>query len=170
VTATDQELVLDQMIDAAIADAKANGGEFVPSVLASKLVASAVETSPDALDEWLHARAERLVTSVITKRLQSERHQCQRNAKRSAFRDAAELAASGDFEGMSSFAAVYSVAPDHARRQVRDMTGADHKFVADTYQASGQRELMLAAFHRQVAKVVGKRRTADVMTEQQSHV
>jgi len=57
----------------------------------------------------------------------------------------------------------HAVDPEHLRKRAGDMTGADHRFVADSYQASGNYALLRAAFHNAVAKKVGTRKTSDVI-------
>lgn len=62
---------------------------------------------------------------------------------------------------------VYSIDEANTRRKVADMTGDDHRFVAAKYGSSGRYDLMLEAFHKAVAREIGKKRTADVFTEGQ---
>jgi hypothetical protein len=47
------------------------------------------------------------------------------------------------------------------------MTGVDHVFVAAGYQRQERTAAMLAAFHVAVAKKVGKRTTAEVLSVEQ---
>ena len=66
------------------------------------------------------------------------------------------------------FSEAHVIDEDGTRKRAADMTGPEHLFVAEaTYKKSANRALMLAAFHQAVAKKVGKRRTGDVLTEEQ---
>jgi hypothetical protein len=151
----------DDTIEAAL---DAIDGDFVAAILADKLVANAEATE---LNEWLHEHAVAFVTARIKERCASRRSSALRRAPARRFGKAAAAAESGDLEPISHFRVVYVVDDTDTRRSVGDMTGADHTFVASRYEQRGNRQLMLGAFHRSVAKKVGKRRTADVFTEEQ---
>lgn len=150
---------LAEIIDARLAD---TSGDFVPAVVASKLAAELREKDPAALTLWLDEHAERFLTDEISRRLSSTRATAARQAKARAFADAGD-----DVELVAQFAVVHVVADDFTRRRVGDMTGDDHRYVASAYGASGRYDLMCEAFHLAVARKVGKKRTADVLTEDQ---
>lgn len=159
-------MTYDDAINEAIASA---GPDFQSAVLAEKLVARIEEQDPASLDEWLHARAAAITTMEISARLRSIRARHVHRASARSFAEAVEAAEDGDTEPLTHFAVVYQVSDDHVRRPVGQMNGPDHLYVAGAYQASGKRDLMLAAFHRAVAKKVGKRTTAEVFSEAQYH-
>jgi hypothetical protein len=146
----------------AAVDAQTRGSDWVPAVVAAQLVTHLQASDPDLLSGWLHAMAPHLVTDMITTRERSLRATSRRRAGAHEFADAA---AAGDDERMRSFAITYAVDEQHTRRRVADMTGADHRFVADSYAQSATKARMLATFHEAVARKVGRRRTADVMSE-----
>lgn len=156
--------------DDAIAEAITSAEpDFQPAVIAAKLVAAVEEHDPDSLDEWLHAHAVAITTLEIGTRLRSIRARHVRRAAARSFAEAVEAAEDGDAEPLTHFTVVYEVSDDHVRRPVAHMTGADHLYVAGAYRASGRRDLMLAAFHRAVAKKVGKHTTAEVFSEAEYH-
>lgn len=142
-------------------------GDFVPAVVAAKVHAVLLETAPDVLDEWLRANSVIFLTDRIGQRLRQKRAVAAHQAKARAFGDAAVRAERGDVTAMRHFDVSYPVDDQNTWRRVGDMTGSDHLFVASRYQASGAYDLMIAAFHRAVAKKVGKKATAEVLTEEQ---
>lgn len=154
----------DDLLDAVLDTVE---GDFVPAVEAEKLIAAVDEKEPSALDEWLHVNAVGFVTHTLSMRLRRHRRSAHRQADPEEFDDAATAHARGDDEPISHFAARYEIDATHTRRRVADMTGADHTYVADGYNVSGKRALVLESFHRAIAKKIGKRRTADAITEDQ---
>lgn len=151
------ETALDEYIESL-------SGDFVAAVVAEKFVAQLREKQPGAVEDWLDRHCVALVTEQLTKRIGATRNRAAQQVKRKAFADAVE---DDDTEALSQFADWKVIDAENTRRKVADMTGADHAFVADAYGRSGRYDLMLEAFHKAVAKKVGKRRTADVLTEEQ---
>lgn len=164
-------------MDQRIAEAVGNWGTSA-GIVAAKLHAQLQESDPEFLDAWLHAMAVSLLRRVIGLRSSRQRTIGRRRAGSAAFAAAArefaeaheadpEDAAPGIyFAGM--FCGDHVVDDEHNRKLVPDMTGPDHLFVAENeYERDAAHKKMLAAFHRAVAKKVGKRRTADVLTEEQ---
>lgn len=143
--------------------------DFVPIEEAEKLVAAAREKRPEALEEWLHGQAIQHVQRYLQSYLKTQRG----NARRATLRDflTSVEEAEGDIarleEAVSLFHVTYTIDGEDTRRRVADMTGADHQFVANGYRESARRDLLLEAFHRKVASLVGEKRTADVLTEEQ---
>lgn len=142
-------------------------GDFVAAIVAEKLLAGLAETAPELLEGWLHENARRFLTDEIGRRSAALRSKAVKRASSRAFGRSAKAAADGDSTELGHFTVDFVVAADSTRRRVADMDGDDHKFVADSYQRSGTYDLMLAAFHRAVAKTVGKRHTSEVMSEEQ---
>lgn len=157
----------DYIAEMADAITEATGtGDFVAPVVAEKLHAKLLETDPDLLDGWLRATAVYALTRAIGDRDRRERTAARTRAEARRFREASDAAEAGDEDALSIFASVRYVVDDgETRRALGDMTGADHLFVADDYSASAAKARMLEAFHRAVAKKVGKRRTSEVFTE-----
>lgn len=158
---SDRDYLAD--MSAAIADAIGDGDVVAP-VLAEKLHARLLESDPDLLDGWLRACAVNFLTAAIGARDRSERAIVRRRSEARRFR---EVADSGDVDALSSFAVRLVVDEDNTRRPVGEMTGADHLFVAGEYGRTAQTAAMLQAFHKAVARKVGKRKTAEVFSEAQ---
>lgn len=137
-------------------------GDFVPAVEAAGFVEWMASEHPDELAEWMRSKAVYFATRELGDMLRSERSRAARRAGSRAFGVAVS---SGDDEALSVFRSVCVVDESNTRRAVGDMTGADHRFVAGQYEANGNRVLSLAAFHRAVAKRVGRKRTAEVIDE-----
>lgn len=153
--------IVDELLDQLCQDAD---GDFVPALAAEKLARELHEKHEQELLDWLDEHAVSFLREAITFRLRRSRGKAVRRAAARAFGKATD---EGDDELLGHFAVFHVVAPDRTQKRVADMTGEDHRFVADAYQATGKYDLMLAAFHRQVAKAVGKKRTADVLSEEQ---
>lgn len=152
-------------MDTRITDATAGSGWAAPLV-AQKLHAELVADDPDLLDGWLHAVAGEALRQAIANRSRAHRTYARRAASRAFAQAARDAEDSGDAAPLLGlFAVDYVVAADRTRKRARDMTGPDHRFVAGRYEASGNGELMLAAFHHAIAEKVGDRRTAEVYTE-----
>ncbi len=163
---------LDEMIAVAL-----TAPEIVPAVAARDIVLGARASCPGALAAWLDSRAEAVVRAVITELIRRDRAKSRASAGPREFSESARrlqharqsgdaaLAAAEERVGM--FTTMFCVSADLVQKRVADMSGPEHEFVADAYEGSANGALMEAAFHRAVAKKVGKRRTADVMTEQQ---
>ena len=162
---------VDELIDEILDSTE---GEFVTMTLAEELVKRLNKKQPDVLHAWLLERAAKIVKVAIDTRIRSQRAKSRRQMNAGAFADAAERYANGDEQAfdqiVSPFTALYVVGQDEdgkgIRKAVADMTGADHTYVSEAYQSAGKRDLMLAAFHRTVARQVGRKRTADVIDEQ----
>jgi hypothetical protein len=150
-------------MNAAITTAMGDGDLIAP-ITAEKLHAHLLEADHDLLDGWLQQNAIHFLTEAIGGR---DRHQRALLRRRSGARAFAEAAEAGDGEALSVFAIRYVVDEENTRRPVGQMVGADHVFVANSYRDSAASAQMLAAFHEQIAKTVGERRTAEVLTEQQ---
>ena len=157
--------------------AATTGSGWVAAVVAQKMHDSLLESDPDLLDGWLHAMAVQMLRRVIGLKGSQERSAAKRGARVRAFGAAAsdfEDAADGKDRDeaaavlLGMFSEAHVIDEDGTRKRAAEMTGPEHLFVAEnTYQKSANRALMLAAFHQAVAKKVGKRRTADVLTEEQ---
>lgn len=146
----------------ALIEESTQGSDWVPALVAEKLIDRLKTDDPDLLNGWLHTLAPQLLTDAISTRERSVRTVTRRRATSRAFATAAE---SGDPIELGSFAVTFVIDETDTRRRVADMTGTDHRFVATGYAASAKRARMLGAFHQAVAKKVGKQRTAEVMSE-----
>lgn len=157
---------VDQYVSALIAEAVGVDGDVVPSLAAAQLVAELRELHPEILQAWLDAHAEAIVRDAITARIRMVRARARAHAAAGAFARAAKrFEETGDVSALSSFEVRYVVDGSDTQRRVGEMTAADCRFVADRYELSGNRALMLAAFHRAVAHRIGNRTVADVFSE-----
>lgn len=164
---TDQERDYSAEMDAKIAEATSGDG-WIVGIVAAKLHAQLLESDHDLLDGWLSEHAVPILSDYIGQRERSIRARSRLRAKPRQFAAAASDAdQSGDYSDLPGmFAATYPVDADDLRKRVADMTGADHKYVAETvYQPLAEKNKLLAAFHRAVAKKVGNRKTAEVYSE-----
>lgn len=142
--------------------------EFVVAIEAEKLLLRLNELAPARLDEWLQENAQRFLSAEIASILGDRRRAARSGAKPREFADAAASEeAMREFKAVSQFDADFVVAEGNVRRRVGAMTGSDHLYVAENYTATGRKALMLAAFHKAVAKKVGDQRTDEVFTEEQ---
>lgn len=137
--------------------------EFVLAVEAPKFIAQERELHADEFAEWVEAMLPSIIAQYMG-RLNNSRRSIVR--RRAGARDFAAAADDADDEGMSPFKVNYAINADDVHKRVADMTGADHKFVAEGYTASGKRDLLYAKFHNCIAKKVGKKTTAEVFTEE----
>lgn len=156
----DYDTELAALVDARLADKT----DVVAAALAADLLTTA---DPGLIDGWLRAHRAAILTSFIRHRANSFRSQQRHRALSKAFGEAAAGFANGDTEAMGSFEARYIVDEQETRRRVADMTGADHRFVAHSYEETAKGARMLAAFHRAVAKRCGARCTGDVFSEEE---
>lgn len=153
----------------ALIEEATTGSDWVPALVAEKLIDRLKADDPDLLNGWLHTLAPQLLTDAISTRERSARTTARRRAGARAFEAARQAAESGNADALTvfsgSFAVTFVISDDDTRRRVADMTGADHKFVAAGYAREANTAKMLAAFHRAVAKKAGPKRTAEVMSE-----
>ena len=160
---------------AAAIEAATAGSGWVAAIVAQKLHASLLENDPDLLDGWLHMVAPDVLRQAITLRARQRNGAARRGAKVRDFAEAArdvEDADDGEREAagirlLSLFESIHTVDDSDTRKRACDMTGPEHRFVADAYRERAKPHLMLAAFHSAVAKKVGKRLTSDVFTAEQ---
>jgi len=139
-------------------------GGYVAAVEADKFHAWLQEHDPQLLAEWLRERAPDFLRREIVALGHHARVTARARAGARAFADAVDGYRTGDTTQLSVFDAPYVVNGEHLRKPVREMTGGDHLFVADRYVVTGNRALLLAEFHRQVARRVGDRTTEEVFT------
>lgn len=141
-------------------------GDFVPARVVEDAMQWLEENDPEALTEWMWSRRLPILKLHYQRKLQSQRTATQHRARARAFGEAVSSFDEGDVEPLSHFDVVHVVDGDDTRRRVGDMTGEDHFFVAETHREKAKPHLLAEAFHRQVARKVGDKRTADVMDEE----
>lgn len=145
---------------------RAEGAEEKPALIARRLVDELLERDEDdpllqSMMCWLVERAPAIVAKEMN-RWTSRSPRKAPEVKVERFRHAVR---SGDVDALADFGLVYVV--DGTEKLLGDMTGDDHRKVAQGFQSIAEQSSLVAAFHREMAKVVGSRRTADVVNEQQ---
>lgn len=152
-------------MDTLIAEATSGSG-WVAGVVAEKLYNQLVEKDTDLLDGWLDLMAKDTLRRAISGREHARRTRERNAAEPGRFSDAAREFAKGNDEGgnalLGMFSVTHVVSDENLRKRAGEMTGADHLFVAGTYQDRGKRAMMEAAFHRAIAKRVKDQRTDEV--------
>jgi hypothetical protein len=143
-------------------------GDFVIGPVATELVWGLRESDPDLLQGWLQEHAVAIVADCIRARQRAARSRAASQAKAVAFGDAADRFSAGDSAALSPFTAHLVVNEKNLRRPVKDMTKEDHLFVAGAHEARSNAALLLAAFHKAIAKRIppGKT-TSDVFSEEE---
>ena len=147
-------------------------GDIVPAECATEILEKLREEHPEDLAEWLDSLARAVIRERLTSIIRSRRSRARRDAPKRRFAHAVEQGTDAvarhvrEVATASFFDTRFNVG-ENIQRRFGDMTGADHLFVARSFESSGNHDLMLGAFHRAVAKRVGKKITADVLTEDQ---
>lgn len=142
-----------------------NGSDYIAEVEGQKFVEFMRAEHPAELDEWLTTHAAAFVSKHFAKRDRMARARAIQREPQRSFSEAVQASAEG--AGVGVFDKFLVINDDAVRRPIGEMTGVDHKFVARSYKNTGNRSLLLAAFHGAISNKLGKRRTADVFTEEQ---
>jgi len=150
---------------AAFVNAALDNGDVIPAREAERIAAEFARDYPREWAEYVAAESQRLIYDALRRSMDSRKQRARKHALPIAFGTAAE---SGDEDQLGLFKLWRCrVNDDNVQRPIGDMTGADHRYVAATYEASAQESQMLAAFHRALAKKCGSRTTSEVMDEAQ---
>lgn len=154
---------MNDAIEAAIPDS-----DYTAPLVAAELVDRLRADDPDLLTGWLNLRAPTILADTIARRSNSRRQAARVSAPRRAFAEAARsFADRGDGAALRPFAAEFVVDEANTRRTVARMTAGDCLFVARRYDDTAQQAKLEAAFHRAVAKKVGKQTVGEAFTEEQ---
>lgn len=152
----------------AVIDAETSEGPYVAAVVAAHIVEKLRATDADLLAGWLDVHAEALVREAITRIDRSTRASARHTAGGRRFAAAADAAEDGDTEQLVSFLdCAYVVDEEDSRKRLGEMTAADLRFVADSYDRRASENAMNATFMRALAKKVGKGRVSDHFTDEQ---
>lgn len=147
--------IVGQMIDEVL-----NNGDFIPPEAGRKIAEQMRSQYPDEHLAFLDQQAEQIYTTLLRDMNRRRRGHYAMTQDARAFAEAAE---EGD---VSMFVAWRCKIDDEGtQRCIGEMTGPDHIYVATDYANRAAANAMLAAFHRAVAKKVGKRTTAEVFSE-----
>lgn len=152
----------------AVIDAETSEGPYVAVVVAEHIVEKLTATDPELLIGWLRVHAVSLVREAITRIDRSTRASARLTAGARRFSAAVDAAEDGDTEQLVSFLdCAYVVDEDDSRKRLGEMTAADLRFVADSYDRRAAENAMNATFMRALAKKVGKGRVSDHFTDEQ---
>ncbi len=151
----------------AIIDAETSDGPYLPRRVADDIVLKLRHTDPDLLDGWLQLQASTLLFHAIDSRDRSRRGHARRAAARGVFSAAATAHRTDDDEGLRRFLDMPLTIHSGHHKRLADLTGAELRYVADTYATRANDNLMMAAFLRVLAKKVGSRTVADRFTDDQ---
>jgi hypothetical protein len=129
-------------------DSETSGEDFIPALVAHRIVEKLSVADPGLLNGWLYAQAEQLLSDAISARVRSARAKTRMRSKSAAF---AKAALAGDVSG---FLVLRYVVADGTRRKLADLTADDLMYVADEYGYRAEANAMEAAFFRALAKRV----------------
>lgn len=126
------------------------------------------KVDPDLLAGWMQERVVDIIRQHLLQLGHVDRTTARRSAGPRAFAAAAEAFAAGEETAFGSrFTAWHRVDDKGTRRQVGDMTGEDHLFVAENYQQESTYTGLLARVHRRIGRKLGDRKTSEVYSEQE---
>lgn len=151
----------------ALIDVETAGESYETPVAAQSIVRKLRVTDPDLLSGWLDSQADHFVWQAINDRDRSTRSRARKQARRSAFADAAETFQAGGTQAMTSFLSMPFALEDGSRKRLADMDAADLLYAAGQYEIAEHEAAMNKAFLKAVAKKVGKDKVSDHFTEQQ---
>lgn len=149
---------------AGLINATLANGDFVPAEEARRYDELMRSEHPDLHAEFLASNSYRLYYELLSSAYRGSRQSARHHSAAASF---GELK-SADTEELSVFRRWRCrVDAENTQRAIGLMTGADHLFVADEFRAAKEQSAMLEAFHRALARKVGKRRTEEVMGEEE---
>lgn len=140
---------------------------YRPAQVATEIVEKLRTNEPEVLSVWLDAQAEHFIWQAINDRDRSRRGHAVQRAKSSAFREAREAHESGNVTALRVFLDTAYTVEDGTRIRLAEMRKADLLFVATGYEERKRQNAMWEAFHRALAKKVGKGTVADHFSEDQ---
>ena len=143
----------------AVLDSEATGDPA--PLVADRVVLKLRATDPDLLAGWLDAQAVAFIRDAIGYADRSTRARNRVVAARSVFADDADR---GD---VTRWLSTRYVVEDGRRPTLGEMTAADLRFVARSYDDDAKAARMEAAFMRALAKKVGAGRVSDHFSEDQ---
>ncbi len=112
----------------------------------------------DLVDDLVSEYRTAFVSDFVGTVLRQDRHEARRRSPR-------EILAERAAAGVSVFDLSFMVDDEFTRKPLGDMTGADHRFVAATYDRQADDLRGFAAFHRDLADKVGRKLTRNVFSE-----
>lgn len=153
---------INQILDTFIPE-----GDFSVKTIAEKVTKFMVEQEPEFLQEFSGELFNRWLVEHLRTVSRNRRRELFRATREGNIRDTLDKISTGDKEALDVFKAAYCINEENVWRHVGDMSAKDHIYVATQYENSAKRDLMLSAFHKAVAKIVGDKATSDAMTEEE---
>jgi hypothetical protein len=146
--------VVHQMMESAI---EAAGDHFAVPVVAMKLVEQLRRENMGLLIAYLNARAALYFTLDMSRHLRGQRQSARVQARRHRFHE----------DPAAFYHSKFAIDEHGNRKELCDMTGVDHRFVASEYRRDANKDLLEASFHEALARKLGDKRTSDVYTAEQ---
>jgi hypothetical protein len=146
--------IVHQMMESAI---EAAGDHFAVPIVAMKLVEQLRRENMGLLIAYLNARAALYFTLDMSRHLRSERQMARVHARRHKFHE----------DPSSFYHAKFAIDDRGNRKELCDMTGVDHRFVANEYRSNANKDLLEASFHEALAHKLSDKKTSDVYTAEQ---
>lgn len=132
-------------------DAMLPADDFVPAIEARRIYEYLMDQDSgdfELLNDFLTAMAESLLTKLIGERRRSIRNSYLRGEPARRFGAAAH---SGNPAALNPYLSISYVVDGGVQKSLGSLTANDLRFVSDRYEKNGNRELVLAEFHRQLA-------------------
>lgn len=140
---------------------------YRPAQVATEIVEKLRTNEPEVLAVWLDAQAEHFIWQAINDRDRSRRGYAVHRAKSAAFREAREAHENGNVTALRGFLDTPYTIEDGTRILLAKMRKGDLLYVASGYEQRERENGMWKAFHRALAKKVGKGTVADHFSEVQ---
>lgn len=137
---------------------------------ASVIADQIMETAPDLVSEFISESGQMMFRAWVADSLRWDRLAVR---QRSTFAESLEVwkanheGEEGPPPRLSIFELSYVCGEDYLRKPLGEMTGADHRYVANSYDADSKRSKLYAELHTQIARKVGRKTTAEVFSEDQ---
>ena len=142
-------------------------GDYRVSEVAMQVWERAINENPERLNAFLWDLARQMIGGELRGIQRSRRSTMYHRQRSWAFGNAAQqFVQTGDQTVFHPFEIRYAVA-GNVQRKVGDMRGDDHRYLAEKRRQSSFRDSLMSQFHLRVADVVGDRRTAEAMSEEQ---
>lgn len=127
-----------------------------------------LQYEPELLDGWLHEQAQDMIRNTINARDRSLRAYVRQVSGRSVFRDAIEAYERGEPEELRNWSqCVFVVNEEQARKQLRDMTAPELRYVSRDYRMRARQAQMMAQFLDAIANRIGDGKVEDYFTDEQ---
>lgn len=142
-------------------------GDYVPSKEAERFVAYLRSKHPELLEDWMLDHTRQFVTIELGRMRRAERARFNAGAKSRSFAELAKKHMAGELDIKNVFQVEYVIDDKHTVRRFGEMRREDVLYVADSYEATGKRALLQAAFFKAVAKNLGTKKVSEQFTAEE---